>query len=66
MQNAVNPLDICCLRYTGLKGQELGYFLFHYPNIEDAHILCREFTEDLQINYHGPRHQYGNKNVIET
>jgi len=49
-----------------LKGQELGYLLFHYLNLEDAHILCRGFTEDFQINYNGPRHKFGNKNVIVT
>jgi hypothetical protein len=37
---------------TGLKSQELGYLLFHYLNLENAHILCIVFTEDFQTNYH--------------
>jgi len=59
MQNAVNPLDVCCLGYTPLRGQDIGH-------LKDLHILCRGFTENLQINYDGARHKYGNKNVIET
>ena len=59
-------MGICCLRYAGLKGQELGYLLFHYPNIEDAHILCTGFTEDSWINYQCARLKFGNKNVIKT
>ena len=51
---------------TRLKGQELGNFLFQYINLEDVHILCRGFTEDFQINYHGPKNKLGNKNVIVT
>jgi hypothetical protein len=51
---------------TGLKSQELGYLLFHYLNLENAHMLCRVFTEDFQTNYHGRRLKFGNKNVIKT
>ena len=42
MQNAVNPSDVCCLGYTPLRGQDIGY-------LKDLHILCRGFTEDLQM-----------------
>ena len=42
------------------------FTFFHYLNLENAHILCSEFPEDLQINYHGPRQKFGNKNIIET
>ena len=37
---------------TGLKSQELGYLIFHYLNLKNAHILCKVFTEDFQTNYH--------------
>jgi len=66
LENGVNSLDVCCLWYEPLKGQELGYLLSNYPNLEDAHMLCRGFTEDSRITDHGPRFKYGNKNVIET
>ena len=66
MENAVNPLDVCCLWYEPLKGQELGYLLSNYPNLEDALILCKVFTDNLRIHYQCARLKFGNKNVIKT
>ena len=54
LQNAVNPLDVCCLWYTLLRDQEISY-------LEVLHILCRGFIEDLRMNYHDQGHTYGNK-----
>ena len=38
----------------------------HYLNLEKTNILYWVFNEDFQTNYHGRRHKFGNKNVIET
>ena len=47
---------------NGIKRSRTRLFTFSlYLNLENANILCRSFTHDSRIHYHGPRYRFGNK-----
>ena len=47
---------------NGIKRSRTRIFTFSlYLNLENSNMLCRGFTHNSRIHYHGPRFRFGNK-----